>query len=98
MATNRIAIIAILVLFISTNNIQAQTSAASQPNAISSVTATVTSQGTVRMIAHSEALQIRMEIYAATVEIVSDSGLRPGNILDWKAKQTLSTCLSLQTL
>ena len=36
------------------------------------------------MIAHGEALQIRMEIYSASGELVSDSGLRQGNIVDWK--------------
>jgi len=36
------------------------------------------------MIAHGEALQIRMEIYSAAGEIVSDSGLRNGSIIDWK--------------
>lgn len=36
------------------------------------------------MIAHGEALQIRMEIYSASGELVSDSGLRQGSIIDWK--------------
>ncbi len=36
------------------------------------------------MIAHGEALQIRMEVYSATGELVSDSGLRQGSIVDWK--------------
>jgi hypothetical protein len=36
------------------------------------------------MIAHGEALQIRMEIYSTSGELVSDSGLRQGNIVDWK--------------
>jgi len=36
------------------------------------------------MIAHGEALQIRMEIYSTSGELVSDSGLRQGNMVDWK--------------
>ena len=76
--------IAILVLIVFTANIQAQTPAAAQPAAVSSVTGTVTAEGAVRMIAHGEALQIRMEIYSAAGELVSDTGLRQGNIIDWK--------------
>src|SRR5215213_9028108 len=77
MSINRVAVISILVLLTFTANIQAQTPAAS-------VTGSVTSEGTVRMIAHGEALQIRMEVYSAGGEVVADTGLRQGNIIDWK--------------
>jgi hypothetical protein len=82
--SNRVIVIAILVLLTFTANIQAQTPAAAQPSTVSSVTASVTPEGTVRMIAHGEALQIRMEIYSAGGELVADTGLRQGNIIDWK--------------
>jgi hypothetical protein len=36
------------------------------------------------MIPHGEALQVRMEIYSAAGELVSDSGFRQGSIIDWK--------------
>jgi hypothetical protein len=36
------------------------------------------------MIAHGEVLQIRMEIYSAAGELVSDTGLRQGSVIDWK--------------
>ena len=75
MSTNRFVVICTLLLIALTTNIQAQNQ---------SVTGSVTPEGTVRMIAHGEALQIRMEIYSASGEIVSDSGLRQGNIVDWK--------------
>ena len=78
MSFNRVTIIAILVLLAITTNIYAQ------DPAVSSVTGSVASDGTVRMIAHGETLQIRLEIYNATGELVSDSGLRNGNIVDWK--------------
>jgi len=84
MRVNRIAAAAILVLIVFTFNLQAQSPAATQPNAVSSVTGSVTSEGTVRMIAHGEVLQIRMEIYSATGDLVSDTGLRQGNLIDWK--------------
>ena len=81
--SNRITLIAILVLVFITN-IQAQNPAVTQPGSVSSVTGSVTPEGIVRMIAHGEALQVRMEIYSAAGELVSDSGLRQGNIVDWK--------------
>jgi hypothetical protein len=89
MSINRITVIAILVLLTFATNIRAQEPAAIQPAAVSSVTGTVTSDGAVRMIAHGEALQIRMEIYSASGELVSDSGLRNGNIIDWKQSDAL---------
>ena len=75
MSINRVAVISILVLLTLTANIHAQTP---------SVTASVTPEGTVRMMAHGEALQVRMEVYSATGELVADTGLRQGNIIDWK--------------
>ena len=84
MSINRVTVISILVLLTFTANIQAQTPAAAQPSTVSSVTASVTPEGTVRMIAHGEALQVRMEIYSAGGELIADTGLRPGNIIDWK--------------
>src|SRR5215213_8357021 len=75
MSINRVAVISILVLLTFTVNIHAQTS---------SITGSVTPEGTVRMIAHGEALQVRMEVYSAAGELVADTGLRPGNIIDWK--------------
>jgi len=75
MSINRVAVISILVLLTLTANIHAQTP---------SVTASVTPEGTVRMIAHGEALQVRMEVYSAAGELVADTGLRQGNIIDWK--------------
>src|SRR5215212_2477975 len=77
MLINRVVVISILVLLTFTANIQAQTPA-------SSVTGSVTPEGTVRMIAHGEALQVRMEVYSASGEVVADTGLRQGNIIDWK--------------
>jgi len=83
MSINRITIIALLLLLVFTTTMYAQDPAATQPAPVSSVTGSVTSDGAVRMIAHGESLQIRMEIYSATGELVSDSGLRNGNIIDF---------------
>lgn len=84
MSTNRILVIAILLLLASITNIQAQDTTVTQPVSLSSVTGSVAPDGTVRMIAHGEALQIRMEIYSAAGELASDSGLRNGSMIDWK--------------
>jgi len=89
MSINRITIIALLLLLVFTTNMYAQDPAATQPAPVSSVTGSVTSDGAVRMIAHGESLQIRMEIYSATGDLVSDSGLRNGNIIDWKQTDAL---------
>jgi len=75
MSIKRFAVLSILVLLTFAANIHAQTPA---------VTASVTPDGNVRMIAHGEALQIRMEVYSAAGELVADTGLRQGNIIDWK--------------
>jgi hypothetical protein len=69
MSINRVTLITILFLASFIANIHAQT----QPR---SVTGSITPEGAVRMIAHGETLQIRMEIFSATGELVSDSGLR----------------------
>ena len=77
MSANRVTAIAILFLLLFTTNINAQ-------NQTPSVTGSVAPEGTVRMIGHGQVLQIRMEIYSAAGDLVSDSGLRQGNIIDWK--------------
>ena len=82
MLRNRV--IAILVVLIFITNVHAQNSAVVQPTSVSSVTGSITPDGTVRMIAHGQALQIRIEMYSTSGELVSDSGLRQGNIIDWK--------------
>ena len=89
MSVNRINIIALLVLLAFTINIHAQDTTTTQTSPVSSVTGSVTPDGSIRMMAHGESLQIRMEIYSATGELVSDSGLRDGNVIDWKQTDAL---------
>ena len=89
MSINRVKIIAILVLLAFSTNMYAQDPATTPAGAVSSVTGSVTSDSTVRMIAHGEALRIRMEIYSAAGDLVSDSGLRNGSIIDWKQTDAL---------
>jgi hypothetical protein len=81
---NRIIAIAFILCAFVTTNVYAQNTAAPQPGPSSSVTGSITPEGAVRMIAHGEVLQIHMEIFSASGELVSDSGIRLGNVIDWK--------------
>ena len=83
MAHNRVIAVVILALLAFTTNIHAQSQAVTLPGSVS-ITGTVSREGDLRMIAHGEALQMRIEIYSAFGELVSDSGLRQGSIIDWK--------------
>src|SRR5215203_188924 len=48
------------------------------------VTASADGAG-VRFAASGQVLQVRLEIYSASGELVFDSGLRSGSVIDWKA-------------
>src|ERR1043165_3292970 len=89
MSMNRFTVIAILVLLTFATNLHAQDPAAIRPVSVSSVTGSGAADGRVRMIAHGEAPQIRIGIYSANGELVSDSGLRNGNLIDWKQTEAL---------
>jgi hypothetical protein len=78
----------ILALSLFTANAFAQTetaagSAQAQRAAETTVTAAANAVG-VRFAAPADALQLRLELYAADGTRVYDSGARAGNVLDWK--------------
>jgi hypothetical protein len=50
----------------------------------SPVTATITSDGAVRLVSPGETIQTRLELYSSAGERVYDSGSRQGNVIDWK--------------
>jgi hypothetical protein len=79
------AIFIILSLAIFANNALAQTekNEQSKPSSTPAVTASI-SAGGVRFAAPQGVLQIRLEIYSAAGEVMFDSSLRQGSILDWK--------------
>lgn len=66
---------------------QTETSArsAQAKSSAAAVTAASNAGGGVRFTAPAEALQLRLELYAAGGERVFDSGLRAGNVLDWQS-------------
>jgi trimeric autotransporter adhesin len=53
-------------------------------NAVASVTASVAGGGVRFAAPDGAALQLRLELYAASGERVYDSGTRPGSVLDWQ--------------
>jgi hypothetical protein len=76
----RLFILVILSLIFFTNSVPAQNEKSTNPPA---VTASV-GAGSVRFAAPGQVLQIRLEIYNAAGNLVFDSSLRKGNLIDWK--------------
>ena len=74
------------------NNNTQNDAAAPAKSSAPAVVASATEAG-ARFTAPAEALQMRLEVYAAAGEQVFDSGARPGSIIDWKpadARQALA--------
>jgi hypothetical protein len=76
----RLFILVILSLIFFTNSALAQNEKSTNPPA---VTASADA-GSVRFAAPGQVLQIRLEIYNAAGNVVFDSSLRKGNLVDWK--------------
>ncbi len=85
MKRSRHIIIIILALMLFANNALAQTekNVQSQQSSTPAVTASV-SAGNIRFASPEGVLQMRLEIYSASGELMFDSSLRKGSILDWK--------------
>ena len=84
MLVNRVTVIALLILATFISSVLAQNPSATQASSPSTITASITPEGTVHVMAHGESLQIRMEIYSSSGDLVSDSGVKQGSIIDWK--------------
>jgi hypothetical protein len=80
----RLALILAVVLFASNALAQSGTATEGQQSSTPSVTASVSSGGSVRFTAPGQVTQIRLEIYNAAGALVYDSGMRRASILDWK--------------
>jgi hypothetical protein len=72
-----------LVLFANSALAQSENSNQNQQALTPAVTASATA-GNVRFASPEGVLQMRLEIYNAAGEIMFDSGMRQGSILDWK--------------
>jgi hypothetical protein len=51
------------------------------------VTASVTAPNTIRLSSPGEISNIRLEVYTANGDLIFDSALRQGNVLDWKLSE-----------
>src|SRR6185436_2873884 len=51
----------------------------------STVTAGIAGGNTVRVTSPGEVTQIQLEVYGVNGEVIFDSGMRGGNVIDWKA-------------
>jgi hypothetical protein len=100
MATTRLVLLITLSLCVFVNSGLAQNSAAAPASqtATPSVTASISAADTVRFAAPGQVLQIRLEIYSANGDVVSDSGMRAGNIVDWKTSDAAQTLTDGQYL
>jgi phage shock protein A len=87
-ARSYIAVILLSAIF--TGYAGAQTMQVQQDAKASSPAVTASaSDGGARYTAPGGVLQVRLEIYAATGEIIFDSGQRAGSIIDWKVADVL---------
>jgi hypothetical protein len=85
MSSLRQLLFAIFSITIFCYSVAAQTAATTQTKQDSSPAVTASaSETSVRFTSPGENLQIRLQIYAATGDLVFDSGARAGGILDWK--------------
>ncbi len=72
----------VISLFIINGQAAAQSQQGAQTQAPPPVTAAPSASG-ARFVAPEGVSQVRLEIYAQSGEVVSDSGMRLGSILDW---------------
>lgn len=87
MSIRTMAISGILSLMLLANNVSAQDQPAQGVASSAAVTAAVTESNTIRLSSPGEIFNIRLEVYTAGGELVHDSGLRQGNVLDWKLSE-----------
>jgi hypothetical protein len=75
--------LAVVLVFILVIGAVAQTQSRQTPP--STVTAAISGGDTVRVTSPGEITQIQLEVYGVSGEVIFDSGLRSGNVIDWKA-------------
>jgi hypothetical protein len=85
MSVKRLVLMLTLSLMVSSANVLAQSQTTAKSGEASTVAITASaSNGAVRIAAPAQVLQIRMEVFSADGELVFDSGMRPGSIVDWR--------------
>jgi hypothetical protein len=95
MFANRL--LAVFCIFLLTNAALAQTQTQSQTQSQTPiknessavvVTASVTASGAIRLAGPQQVSQMRLEVLNSTGDVVFDSGLRQGNVVDWNEAST----------
>ena len=87
MSIKTLSIAAILSLILVANNAFAQEPTSVTVSSAAGVTASLTEPNTIRLAAPGQTSNIRLEVYTATGDMIFDSGLRQGNVLDWKLSE-----------
>ncbi|HXD32112.1 MAG TPA: tail fiber domain-containing protein [Pyrinomonadaceae bacterium] len=85
MIRSRLIPLVAFLMFTCTGSAFAQSTATTKTGESATVAVTASlSADAVRVAAPSQVLQIRLEIYSANGDVMFDSGLKPGSIIDWK--------------
>jgi trimeric autotransporter adhesin len=85
MIVKRLFLFVALFVMIGAGNVLAQNTVAAKSAEGSTVAVTASaSANAVRVAAPAQVLQIRLEIYSANGEVMFDSGVKQGSIIDWK--------------
>lgn len=92
MQRNLLGTILSLVLLANTALAQSEVTVQNSPSATPAVTASSSNEG-VRFASPAQALQMRVAIYNASGEVVFDSGLRAGSVIDWKTSDATQALL-----
>jgi len=87
MSVKTIPILGILSLILFANTVFAQDQPAPGPASSAAVTAAVTAPNAIRLSSPGEIFNIRLEVYSTNGDLAFDSGLRQGNVLDWKLSE-----------
>ncbi|MEA2206374.1 MAG: hypothetical protein QOE77_3150 [Blastocatellia bacterium] len=93
MKINRLLILALSLSFVANNTLAQNPTeplAQGKQSPAVAVTASVSATDSIRVAAPGQNLSIRMEIYAANGNLIFDSGLRQGSVLDWKVADASS--------
>jgi Chaperone of endosialidase/YadA head domain repeat (2 copies) len=77
--------LAVVLVFVLAIGAVGQSQAQSRQTPPSTVTAAISGGDTVRVTSPGEIAQIQLEVYGVNGEVIFDSGLRSGNVIDWKA-------------
>jgi hypothetical protein len=82
-----ISIQCVLLLILLCNTAFAQDQKAATVSSSAAVTAAITEPNAIRVSSPGGVVNLRLEVYTTNGELAFDSGLRQGNVLDWKLSE-----------